>query len=522
MFDRSMARSDVPRYLSEAAFRPFPDMFVIGEKAWYFAESEVIEELFVNGTSCKQRAIEDNVEILSTVEMDLSRALPNGNSDQCMFHLLTVAALVCLQIVVSTFRCASQVRARSKEKLAEHKATEARVPPASSGLETDGHLQAGPSLEKAPAIYIEDADMDRFEQIVDEINQVKQGLFHGECSGGDVPAWPKGSVRAAIKELRTRIPASAWPHGGKVHDPLDDIAYAQRLIAANLDVEKTVELVNEYRKFREGTHGSFNSPSRLWLENGVVIVPCEDVLGRPLLVVRMRYHRPGHGELFRSGMRSALDTVKLHCLHKRSGKLSKENPLDQYAMIYDLDGATWSNIDWECFRITLEEGAKRYPNMGSQIYILNASPTFMRIWGVAQKALDGRLRRKCSFIRSSEVPDLMRKLVPSDKLCPEYGGTGLPWLGPQEARTLEDQAGELMARVIGDAGVVPPGAKPRRITAPDGTRAPIHSESSRSLEDTEEVPEWPSSSSLPQGSGCMGRSCDRSSAGKRSERFWCW
>jgi len=225
-----------------------------------------------------------------------------------------------------------------------------------------------------------------------------------------------------------------------------------------------VRLVQEYARFRQNTtNGGGVAPTREWLECGVVFVPCEDFLGRPVVNIRPRYHRPGNADLFRFGLRSTLDALKAHYMHRRGTAFSESNPLEQSVMVLDFAGAsTWNNWDWDAFHTTRQEGMVHYPNMGSQIYLINVSAPVRWIWTAASKFMHPRVRRKCILVAPGDVPSCMRCVVPADKLPPEWGGTGPAWPGPAEAKTLEDQVGSLVATAYRRAGVVPAGAKPWR------------------------------------------------------------
>mmetsp|Transcript_57753 Transcript_57753/g.159893 ORF Transcript_57753/g.159893 Transcript_57753/m.159893 type:complete len:286 (+) Transcript_57753:228-1085(+) len=247
-----------------------------------------------------------------------------------------------------------------------------------------------------------------------------------------------------------------------MHEPLDDIALAARLIANDLDVTATARVAREYAAFRLPTSGGGVLPSLEWITSGVALLPCEDRLGRPVIVIRPRYHRPGNIEMFRAGLRTTLDAVKAHFLNKRTAEFSNNNPLEQYAMVWDFGGASWSNADWEAFHTTLHEGTHHYPNMGSQIYVLNVSKPFRWFWSTACRFLHPKIRRKCCLVAPGNVRACMEQVLDPASLPPEYGGTGRPWMGPSEARFFEDQVGELAAAVYLRAGVVPQGAKPPR------------------------------------------------------------
>eukprot|EP00929_Paragymnodinium_shiwhaense_P084955 TRINITY_DN45461_c0_g2_i2.p1 TRINITY_DN45461_c0_g2~~TRINITY_DN45461_c0_g2_i2.p1 ORF type:complete len:479 (-),score=83.72 TRINITY_DN45461_c0_g2_i2:109-1545(-) len=463
---------------------------------------------FAAGVLCGSRGLD---QAIAAVACDEAKAWLLRHADLARLLLPVLVALVAALVVEATVLFARRRRAAKNEGAAQAQLR---------GRATSSNSISGfrTCLKQAATISVQDSEMDRFEEIVNEINQVQQGIFYGELGGGGaLKNWPRGAFRQALKETQARAPASAWPDGGKNHDPLDDVAYSQRLIAAELSVDTAVRLVQDYRSYRAELHGGFTSPPLLWLHWGMTIVPCEDRLGRPLIVIRSRYHRPGHAALFRAGLRATLDCVKLHFLHKRTGKLHETNPLEQYAMVWDFEGAGVSNLDWEAFKITIDEGHLHYPNMGSQVYVLNVSLGMRWFWQAASKMMHPRLLRKCQLVRPADVADCMRKVVKPELLCPAYGGTGAPWPGPKEARSLEDQAGELMANVLANARVIPQGAKPLRksLALPD-----VQGHSNGYPD--EDIPDWPTPSYFSKGCGGRGDRPSVSGAPRRAQSCWCW
>jgi len=339
--------------------------------------------------------------------------------------------------------------------------------PSGHDLLDAGVFRMVPTGHPTPKLSADEERLQWFEDIAARIYEVNHGIFCGQVGGESLPSWPPHAFREALMNFRSLCPDpdSTWPHGGKIHEPLDDVALAQRLIASGLDVVGALELVQDYASYRRSVGGGGVCPTQNWLEAGIAIVPCEDRLGRPVISIRPRYHRPGNLELFKLGLRSALDVVKAHLLHRRGPTFSETNPLEQYVMVWDFEGASLKNLDWDAFHCTIKEGQKHYPNMGSQIYVLNVNAPMRWIWSAASKLMHPRIRRKCFLVAPKDVHACMRCVVAPELLPPQYGGTGAPWPGPQDCETLEDQVGELAAAVYRRADAVPAGAKPSRHTS---------------------------------------------------------
>jgi len=323
-----------------------------------------------------------------------------------------------------------------------------------------------PQNDPTPFLFAKEDQLDWFCAAMQQVKDLRYGtaMAVSNAAQEELPDWTAKDFKSAFVKLRMRICADLWPNGGRLHEPLDDIALAQRLMTTELDVDMAVKLVHEYASFRQDvTHGGGVAPPLEWIESGTVFVPCEDILGRPVINIRPRYHRRGNPDLFKAGLRSTVDALKAHYMRRRGTTFSETNPLEQYVMVFDFAGYSMrNNLDWDAFHVTVHEGAVHYPNMGSQIYVLNVSAPLRWLWTAASKFMQPRVRRKCILVAPGDVPSCMSRLIASDQLPPVWGGTGPAWPGPEEARTLEDQVGPLLANTYRCAGVVPAGAKPSR------------------------------------------------------------
>lgn len=326
-----------------------------------------------------------------------------------------------------------------------------------------------------PALCVEEDDMPSFEEKVNSYFQVRHGIFCGEVGGEPIVGWPPGRFREALARLRPLAVQRTQARQSKpgLHEPVDDIMLAQRLIATDLNVSGAAQLVDDYLEYREEQQGGV-TPTLEWIESGLAFVPCEDRLGRPVVVVRPRYHAPGNLAHFIRGLRCTLDAVSIHLLKKRRAGIGHNaNLLEQYVMVFDFEGATWSNFDLEALKETIHAGTYHYPNKVGQTFVLHVSWGTTAAWNIAKKLLHPRTRRKCQFFASRDVREAMSSLVDSELLPPEYGGTAEPWpRAPAEACCFEEQVGELAARVYQESRVVPPGTKPCRSECPVASRTP--------------------------------------------------
>ena len=77
----------------------------------------------------------------------------------------------------------------------------------------------------------------------------------------------------------------------------------------------------------------------LLYQSGVAVVPFEDNFGRPVVFVRLRFHRPGNVEAFAQGLRTTVDAMIAHMLSKRqslgnSAGMDGSNLLEAYVMVF--------------------------------------------------------------------------------------------------------------------------------------------------------------------------------------------
>lgn len=320
-----------------------------------------------------------------------------------------------------------------------------------------------PRGEQAKAFEVTDERMDWYEDMITKIYDLNHGIFFGEQASKPMKPWKKGVFRLALQQIRDMVKdEGGWPGGGTYHDPLDDIALTQRLMATDLDVKGSMKLVRSYKEYRSERPGGV-VPSLGWVNSGTIFIPCEDRLGRPVMWVRAKYHIPGTCEQYRNGYRATMDALKAHSLRKRSvDGWSEDNPIEQYVVIFDCKDVGTRNLDLESFKATLHEAAYHYPNMGGQIYVININRSITWGWGIACKIMHPRIRRKCLLVTGREVNKSLEKLIGLEKLPPSFGGTGTEWPPPAEAESFEDQVGDLLASVYRRCNVVPVGAKPSR------------------------------------------------------------
>jgi len=195
-------------------------------------------------------------------------------------------------------------------------------------------------------------------------------------------------------------------------------------------------------------------PSARSLDRDLISVPFEDRLGRPVVVVKVRNLDPRMApKSFLRFYRAILDVVVAHCLHKRKKKICPTNPMEQYLLLIDMEGAGWSNFSKQLLQIMTGESNSNYPDRLSQVYVLGCNATVLAIWQVAQPIMHERTRRKVQLVSSADVKKIMCELVDLELLPPRLGGTALA--RSSGAQTVAEKAGHVAAAVWRRYGITP-------------------------------------------------------------------
>eukprot|EP00440_Ansanella_granifera_P074787 gb/GFBE01081160.1/.p1 GENE.gb/GFBE01081160.1/~~gb/GFBE01081160.1/.p1 ORF type:complete len:531 (+),score=88.95 gb/GFBE01081160.1/:1-1593(+) len=249
-------------------------------------------------------------------------------------------------------------------------------------------------------------------------------------------------LRAACAEFDQGCAAGKW----RSHEPLDDLFLSRHLIAADFDIARAAKLVQGYSSWRRELRGGV-PPSLAWLKLGIACLPFEDVMGRPVILARARYFDAAlPAEQFKTFYRGIVDAVIAHLLLKRTGELSETNPLEQYVLVLDVMGASRRNFAMSGVKVMVGESNTNYPDRLAQIFVLGVNMMVQGLWSMVSPMVHPRTRNKVTMANSNQTPALMRKLIGRPELLPpEYGGTGPELPAPEDARSLEDQAGRLAA-----------------------------------------------------------------------------
>jgi len=256
-----------------------------------------------------------------------------------------------------------------------------------------------------------------------------------------------------LRELVRPLELEHW----ELQEPLDDVFLCRLLVAKDFDVEQALKLAQNYSAYRLKVYGGVRPPPA-WIASGMCIIPFEDRHGRPVVVVRAKYIDGSiSSEVMEQGYRASVDTVIAHCLSKRTTNVSGSNPLEQYVLMFESEGAGWSNFSSVIMKIMVRESNSHYPERCAGIYILNCNHFVRASFQMVSPMLHARTVKKIKFVVAEKVPALMQSLVEPEKLPPEYGGRAPPWASPANSQNLSDRLGRLMAATYRRLGLEPPG-----------------------------------------------------------------
>jgi len=251
----------------------------------------------------------------------------------------------------------------------------------------------------------------------------------------------RATIRAAFDDMR--IAAASMEQAPSLHEPIDDVFFGRLLVATDFDVTKSMKLARAYVAFRREMGGSIPPPLEIMRTRSFMLPFC-DVSGRPVLFVRGKYVDTRlKVETLRKMFRAFQDAIILQLLRQRSG-VSQTNPLEQYLVVIDMDGAGWSNVSLSALKMLVCETTTKYPDRVQEFVLLGFNSTARRIWSVLAPFVHPRTRQKVKMVAPDDAVGLMSSLIERDLLPSTYGGTGKPF-AEDEGSCLADRLGVIAA-----------------------------------------------------------------------------
>ncbi|KAJ5968204.1 hypothetical protein N7501_004452 [Penicillium viridicatum] len=136
-----------------------------------------------------------------------------------------------------------------------------------------------------------------------------------------------------------------------------------------------------------------------------------DRAGRPIVVVRVRLHKPGA---------QSEESLERHIVHLiESVRLTMAPPVETAAVLFDMTGFRLSNMEYPPVKFILRCFEINYPECLGIMLIHNAPRAFSGIWRLIRALMDPEIAAKVEFTNS--VTDL-EKFIPRDHIVEEMGG----------------------------------------------------------------------------------------------------
>ncbi|KAJ5378409.1 hypothetical protein N7509_011528 [Penicillium cosmopolitanum] len=137
-----------------------------------------------------------------------------------------------------------------------------------------------------------------------------------------------------------------------------------------------------------------------------------DKLGRPIVVVRVRLHKPGA---------QSEETLERYIVHViESVRLAMASPVETAAVVFDMTGFGLSNMEYPPVKFILKCFEANYPESLGILLIHNAPWVFSGVWRLIRGWMDPDIAAKVQFTNS--VSD-MEKFISRDQIVKELGGS---------------------------------------------------------------------------------------------------
>ncbi|KAJ5114245.1 hypothetical protein NUU61_000004 [Penicillium alfredii] len=136
-----------------------------------------------------------------------------------------------------------------------------------------------------------------------------------------------------------------------------------------------------------------------------------DRLGRPIVVVKVRLHKPGA---------QSEETLERYIVHViESVRLTLSPPVETAAVLFDMTGFSLSNMEYPPVKFILKCFEANYPESLGILLIHNAPWVFSGIWRLIRGWMDPDIAAKVAFTNST---DDLEKFIPRDQIVEELGG----------------------------------------------------------------------------------------------------
>lgn len=145
--------------------------------------------------------------------------------------------------------------------------------------------------------------------------------------------------------------------------------------------------------------------------SGKCIIHGKDKKGRPIVIVRPRYHHSSE---------QTMEEVEIFTLLLiEYARLMLTEPIDQCTLIFDLKGFTMSNMDYDPVKYMIGAFEAHYPESLGILLIHRAPWIFNGIWQIVKNWLDPVVASKINFTKHASD---LEKYIDSNQILKEMDG----------------------------------------------------------------------------------------------------
>lgn len=198
---------------------------------------------------------------------------------------------------------------------------------------------------------------------------------------------------------------------------VDDLMLRRFLRARNLDVGKASSMFLKYLKWRKVAlpNGCISEAQiKNQLAEKKMFVQGFDKKGRPIGVVfgskHMYYKRDL--EEFKRFVVYICDKL---CMRMPGGR-------EKFAVIGDLEGWGYSNLDIRAYLAALEILQDYYPERLGKLYLVHVPYIFMTAWKIVYPFIDKNTRNKIVFVENKVLKETLLEEIDESQIPETYGG----------------------------------------------------------------------------------------------------
>uniref|UniRef100_A0A7S1IMF2 CRAL-TRIO domain-containing protein n=1 Tax=Eutreptiella gymnastica TaxID=73025 RepID=A0A7S1IMF2_9EUGL len=237
----------------------------------------------------------------------------------------------------------------------------------------------------------------------------------------DIDARKEGQLldpreRQAVEHMRSLVPPGAqkaYTIFG-AHECHDNEFFLRFLRARDFDLDKASGLMLSYLEWRRKVYPQ-GAPTHIVEPRthfGAVYADYLDKKGRPVLVVRARYHdKTRSTEETRHVIVMFMDGI-VHHIHK---------PATQFSVLVDLNGFGYANADLTALKSTLSILDNYFPERLGNLWFIHANFVFMSLWKVVKSFIPVQTASKI-FFYGPDYQERLRESIDPRVLPNAYGG----------------------------------------------------------------------------------------------------